>query len=312
MNVSGTLHFYSGADKELFFVFDDDVAQGLYSEGEFDLDNIDTRRCYISVGDDRFIHRRTMSFSRKQTEIKMSLCSKTTKSGLGALTSLYDWYGSRGGSRPDPFRILGTLNRMQHGPDHVWELHLTEPVDLIVPPGFERRKKIAPPERKSFENRRVFAKRDVDKVGRAAEELAIELAQVDYEAPELTCLWRDAYLDSERIEIRKMGVIADIDVWNEGAGVPAAFLEIKAQKVLSSKTPPAFYLSVGEWRGYRAAERAGIPYAVWLFRYRELADFTAARHRLELMVFETLDEAWLDPDGYLVRPAGNGKVYTVS
>lgn len=311
MNVSGTLHFYSGADKELFFVFDDDVAQDLYKEAEFDLDDIETRRCYVSVGSDRFIHRRTMSFSRKQTEIKMSLCSKATKGGLGALTSLYDWYGSRG-SRPDPFPILGTLDKVQHGLDRVWELHLTEPVDLIVPPGFERRKKVAPPERKSFENRRIFSKRDVDKVGRAAEELAIELAQLDYEAPEFTCLWRDAYLDSERLEIRKMGVIADIDVWNERADAPAAFLEIKAQKVLSSKTPPAFYLSLGEWRGYKAAERAGIPYAVWLFRYRDVADFTAARHRLELMVFETLDEGWLDPDGYLVRPARNGTVYDVS
>lgn len=262
MDVSGTLHFYSGADKELFFVFDDDVAQELYREEEFDLNDIDTRRCYISVGFDRFIHRRTMSFSRKQTEIKMSLCSSATKGGLGALTSLYDWYGSRGASRPDPFPILGTLNKVQHSSGRVWELHLTEPVDLIVPPGFERRKKAAPPERKSFENRRIFSKRDVDTVGRAAEELAIELAQLDYEAPEFNCLWRDAYIDSERIEIRKMGVIADIDIWNEVAGVPAAFLEVKAQKVLSSKTPPAFYLSIGEWRGYKAAERAGIPYVV--------------------------------------------------
>jgi hypothetical protein len=253
-----------------------------------------------------------MSFSRKQTEIKMSLCSNATKGGLGALTSLYDWFGSRGGGRPDPFPILGTLNRVQHGSDRVWELHLTEPVDLVVPPGFDRRKKVAPPERKSFENRRVFAKRDVDKVGRAAEELALELAQLDYQAPEFTCLWRDMYLDSERLDIRKMGVIADIDIWDERAGAPAAFLEIKAQKVFSSKTPPAFYLSVGEWRGYKTAQHARIPYAVWLFRYKDLADFASAHHRLELMVFETLDDAWLDSDGYLVRPARHGKVYQVS
>ncbi len=27
-------------------------------------------------------------------------------------------------------------------------------------------------------------------------------------------MWRDGFLDSERIEIREMGVIADIDVWD--------------------------------------------------------------------------------------------------
>ena len=31
MNISGTLHLYSGKDRELFFTFDDDVAQELYA-----------------------------------------------------------------------------------------------------------------------------------------------------------------------------------------------------------------------------------------------------------------------------------------
>ena len=39
MEISGTLHFYSGEDKELFFVFDDDVAQQLYKMGDFDVDD---------------------------------------------------------------------------------------------------------------------------------------------------------------------------------------------------------------------------------------------------------------------------------
>jgi hypothetical protein len=30
------------------------------------------------------------------------------------------------------------------------------------------------------------------------------------------------------------------------------------------------------------------------------------------MVFETLDEAWLDPDGYLLRPTSQGRLYEIS
>jgi hypothetical protein len=84
MEISGTLHLYSGEDRELFFTFDDDVAQNLYAASNFDIDDKDSRRVFISVGSDRFINRRTMSFSRKQSEIKVSLCHKTTKDNLGA------------------------------------------------------------------------------------------------------------------------------------------------------------------------------------------------------------------------------------
>ena len=87
MYISGTLHLYSGADRELFFVFDDDVAQELYASGDFPIADIQRRRAYISVGPDRFIHQRTLSFSRKQTEIKVSLCSRNTKDGLGWVQS---------------------------------------------------------------------------------------------------------------------------------------------------------------------------------------------------------------------------------
>jgi hypothetical protein len=37
MDISGTLHLYSGEDRELFFTFDDDVAQDLYSTSHFDI-----------------------------------------------------------------------------------------------------------------------------------------------------------------------------------------------------------------------------------------------------------------------------------
>ena len=79
MDVSGTLHLYSGDDRELFFTFDDEVARDLYSSSDFDIDDRETRRVYISVGTNRFINRRTLSFSRKQSEIKVSLCKPDHK-----------------------------------------------------------------------------------------------------------------------------------------------------------------------------------------------------------------------------------------
>ena len=82
MDVSGTLHFYSGNRKELFFVFDDDVAQELYDLPDFDITDPATRRAHISIGAERFIHERTLSFSGKQTEIKVSLCAEASKNGL--------------------------------------------------------------------------------------------------------------------------------------------------------------------------------------------------------------------------------------
>src|SRR5438128_2015242 len=109
--------------------------------GSFDIDDLESRRVYISVGADRFIHRRTLSFSRKQTEIKVSLCSLATKDGLFSLTALYDWFARRARPRPAPFGLLGTLERVQHDGDRVWELRLTEPAGLVAPPGLARRRK---------------------------------------------------------------------------------------------------------------------------------------------------------------------------
>jgi len=117
MNVSGSLHLYSGDDKELFFVFDDAVAQDMYRDSQFNIDDLETRRVYISVGSSRFIHQRTLSFSRKQTEIKVSLCSRNTKDGLGSLTALYDWF-TRRGVHPAPFGILGRLAKVRHRNGH--------------------------------------------------------------------------------------------------------------------------------------------------------------------------------------------------
>lgn len=312
MNVSGTLHFYSGDDKELFFVFDDDVAQELYTRPEFDLADIDTRRAYISIGEDRFIHRRTLSFSKKQTEVKVSLCSQATRNDLGALTTLYDWFGSLGSPHPAPFALIGKFAKVRHEKNLVWELRLTEPVDLVVPPGLTRRKKTPPSERTSYLKRRVLANSDLGKIGRVAEELALELAKVDFPSPEYSCLWRDKYLDSERVEIRKMGVIADIDVWDERTAKPKSFLEIKAQKVNSRDREPLFYLSVSEWKSYLEAKQAQVPYVIWLFQYKDIAHFSNARDQLVLFVFEDVHEDWLETDNFLVKPGtGNGTRYVL-
>lgn len=268
MNVSGTLHFYSGDHEELFFVFDDDVAQQLYADPRFRIEDVNSRRAYISIGSDRLIHCRTLSFSKKQTEIKISLCSRATSENLGALTSLYSWYSALGKPRPAPFGVLGSLGHIRHDGKWVWELRITEPVGLVVPPGLGRRRKRAPPERRSYEHRRQFIDRDLAGVGRVAEEMAVALAADDFPKPDYTCFWRDQYLDSERVEIRKMGVIADIDVWNVARNVAELFVEVKAQKVPAGGADPAFHVSIGEWRSYDRAVRAGVPYQVWLFQYR--------------------------------------------
>ncbi len=302
MDVSGTLHFYSGDARELFFAFDDDVAQRLYGKSGFDIDDVDSRRVFISVGSDRFIHRRTLNFSRKQTEIKVSLCSKGSKDGLGALTALYDWFGARGGPRPPPFGVLGSLERSRHGGADVWELHIIEPIDLVVPPGLPRRTKKPAAVRRSFEHRRLIIERDLSRVGRRAEELALLLAQDDYQLPEFRCLWRDRFLDSERVEIRRMGVIADIDVWNVRDNSPAAFIEVKAQKVPANGAQPIFFLSPSEWRSHQRAVRDRLPYQIWLFQYRDPSDFLDSPDKIRLVVFDSVEDSWLQPDGYVVTP----------
>lgn len=314
MDISGTLHFYSGADKELFFVFDDDIAQELYTHSDFDLEDIYTRRAYISVGEQRFIHRRTLSFSRKQTEVKVSLCSKATKDDLGALTTLYDWFESSGTPRPPPLALIGKFRKVRHNTESVWELILTEPTDLVVPPGLSRRTKSPPSERASYKHRRLIVQPDLGKIGRVAEVLALELAKIDFPAPAYSCLWRDKYLDSERIEIRKMGIIADIDVWDEQTAQPQSFLEIKAQKVNSHKTEPFFFLSASEWRSCQEAKQSNLPYVIWLFQYKDIAHFTNDRSQLSLVVFEDVHEDWLEsPDNFLVSPGiGNGTRYVVA
>ena len=301
MNISGTLHFYSGSDKELFFVFDDEVAQEMYHNREFDIDDLESRRVYISVGSSRFIHQRTLSFSRKQTEIKVSLCSRNTKDGLGSLTDLYNWFAARG-AHPDPFGVLGRLAKVRRDGVSVWELTLTEPEDLVTLQGSFWRRKKSSSERRSFEHRREIQQRDLAALGRLAEELALRVAKNDFAAPRYTCLWRRQFLDSERIEIRKMGIIADIDVWNVVENAPARFIEVKAQKIISRRTKPIFHLSSAEWRSYQKAKAQGLIYEIWLFQYVDAEDLKSAPQKVTLTIFEKVSKEWLEPEGYLVAP----------
>jgi hypothetical protein len=298
MNVSGSLHFYSGDDRELFFVFDDVVAQDMYRDSRFDIDDLESRRVYISVGSSRFIHRRTLSFSRKQTEIKVSLCSRNTKDGLGSLTALYEWFAGRSA----PFGVLGRFGKVRHNGNLVWELALTEPEDLITPPGLARRQKKKSRERQSFEHRREIQQRDLTIPGRRAEELAVKILKRDFPASNYVCLWRDEFLDSERIEIRTMGIIADIDVWDVTANAPERFIEAKAQKVVSARAKPVFHLSAAEWRSYLNAKAKGVTYEIWLFQYRDVEDLKSSPENVTLLIFNEVSKAWLDPEGYLVEP----------
>ena len=169
MNVSGTLHLYSGPDREMFFVFDDDVAQHEKAISAFNPDEVESRKVFISVGPDRFIHKRAITFTRKQTEIKVSLCRRSTKANLGALTARYDWFAPDATVHPEPVGVLGSLT---HNRSRGWELHhIEEPVDLdLVPPaGTLRRPKTISRTRKQWLKRRAVQERDLKAAGRKAE-----------------------------------------------------------------------------------------------------------------------------------------------
>jgi|SRR5579872_410374 len=304
MNVSGTLHLYSGVDRELFFVFDDDVAQQLSAMGDFHRDDPRSRRAYISVGSERFIHARTLHFTRKQTEIKISLCSRNTKDNLGALTALYDWFAPNVAQHPEPVEVLASLNRRRHRGAQVWELHFLEPANLeLVPPaGALSRPKLPSQARQGWLSRRKFQERDLQRAGRKAEILALDVAQRDYPPPEYRCLWRDGFLDSEIPSVRSQAIIADVDVWCDSENKVAAFLEVKAQKVVGAHDAPIFFLSRAEFRSYESARNLRLPYFIWLFQYRDLKDFDNAPNLVSLIVFESLRESWLNAEQYLVRP----------
>src|SRR5439155_10234978 len=115
-------------------------------------------------------------------------------------------------------------------------------------------------------------------------------------------LWRDRFLDSELLAVRLQAIIADVDVWSDSENKVAAFLEIKAQKIVGNRDAPLFFLSKAEYRSYQTAKNLRIPYLIWLFQYKDLTDFDEAQHLVSLIVFENLRESWFSPEQYLVRP----------
>jgi len=231
----------------------------------------------------------------------VSLCSRNTKDGLGSLTALYEWFARRA-VHPAPFGVLGRFAKVRHNGASVWELTLTEPEDLITPPGLARRRKTKSSERRSFEHRREIQQRDLTIPGRRAEELALRILREDFTAPTYTCLWRKKFLDSERIEIRKMGIIADIDVWDVTANAPERFIEAKSQKIIGVRAKPTFHLSSAEWRSYLNAKAKGIKYEIWLFQYRDVDYLKSAPQSVTLIIFDEVSKDWLDPEGYIVTP----------
>jgi hypothetical protein len=304
VDVSGTLHLYSGPRRELFFVFDDDTAQRLIARHKGAFADTNYRRVHISVGNTHFIHDkpRTMSFSKKQTEIKISLCSLGSKDGLGPLTQLYDWFAPTRKRRPAPYGVIGTLERISRSGTRTWELNIQEAFGDSdpLPPGLPRRKRTPSPVRRAWMRRREHQDRDLRRIGRVAEKVALDLALLDYPSPRFDCLWRDRYLDSARPEIRSMGIITDIDVWDNVELAPAGFIEVKAQKVPKKQrdAAPLFYMSKSEWRSYLEARKRGLSYEIWLFQYQDLEDFQADLANIDLIVLKDLRGAKKDPENY--------------
>lgn len=303
MDVSGTLHLYSGEDRELFFTFDDVIAQNLYEMPDFDIEDKDSRRVYISVGEDRFISQRTLSFSRKQREIKVSLCKATTKDGLASLTKLYDWFAPEGTERPEVLSIVGALRRVRRGQNAAWELAIEEPLGLVSPPGLRRRSKVPSRIQRSYANRRKITERELASIGRLAEARALTTLVTHFPPPDFSCLWRDPYLDSEKEAIRKLGIICDIDVWNNVSGEPACFIEVKAQQVRSTRTPAQFYLSSAELRSFQYAIEHDLDYRVWIVQYGRLDQLEDGEGQVRILECAQIESDWMTPQTSLVVPS---------
>lgn len=302
MEISGTLHLYSGDDRELFFTFDDDVAQELYLSSHFDIDDKETRRVYISVGDDKLISRRTLSFSRKQTEIKVSLCKETTKDNLGSLTRLYDWFAPSGRVRPNVISVVGTLRTLSRDQTKIWELALEEPLGLVSPPGLKRRLKAPSKAQRAYANRRKIYEKELSAFGRLAEIRALRVLEAHYPPPRFSCLWRDGYLDSEKETIRELGIICDIDVWSNNEERVHCFIEVKAQQVRLRRTSPRFYLSSAEWRSFQYAKAKNVKYCIWIVQYEDREKLTDLQGKIRILECKEILPKWMTPEVLVVLP----------
>ena len=115
-------------------------------------------------------------------------------------------------------------------------------------------------------------------------------------------MWRDGYFDSEKEDIRKLGIICDIDIWNDERNKAEAFYEIKAQHVTSRQSKPLFYLANSEWRSLRAAKENKIPFRIWLVQYECLAALEQENGEIRILEFDDVLPEWVSADVLLVIP----------
>jgi hypothetical protein len=302
MDVSGTLHLYAGEDRELFFAFDDEIAQQLYEMADFNVDDKASRRVSISVGCDRFISQRTLSFSRKQREIKVSLCKATTKNGLASLTKLYDWFAPVGMERPKVAAVVGSLRRVRRSQSMVWELAIEEPVGLVAPPGLKRRLKVPSRTQRSYAHRRKIIEKELAAIGRLAEARALTTLTTQFRHPNFSCLWRDSYLDSEKEAVRRLGIICDIDIWDNVRDRPSGFIEVKAQQVRDNRAAPQFFLSSAEWKSFQYAIARKMDYRVWLVQYADRDHLANCSGPVRILECMEIKPEWMVPETSLVVP----------
>ena len=124
--------------------------------------------------------------------------------------------------------LVQGLASHRHDGKRVWELSLQEPVDLVSPPGLRRRLKKPSRSREAYIQRREVHERELRKYGQLAEKRAFTSLSKTFQSPKFSCLWRDGFLDSEKLDIRKQGIICDIDIWNNEEEQAEAFFEVKA------------------------------------------------------------------------------------
>lgn len=150
--------------------------------------------------------------------------------------------------------------------------------------------------------RREIQERELRKIGRFAEKRALQVLKTRFPGPSHSCLWRNGYLDSEKEEIRKLGIICDIDIWNTETERPEAFYEVKAQLVSFKKGKPTFFLSSAEWRSLKASSENGIPYCIWLVQYETLDNLREGDGKIRILEFQTVEAEWVSPEVLLVVP----------
>ena len=73
-----------------------------------------------------------------------------------------------------------------------------------------------------------------------------------------------------------------------------------------------FYLSNAEWRSYTCAQIRKLKYEVWVFQYRDIADFKNAHEKIRPFALSKILKEWLDPDSFSVlAPTSAGTEFSI-